>query len=377
MEQDRLGLSQDSFRLHKKEILETLVDLVSYYQGELNDIRAQNPRALWPRLISDYYNAKIATLSSSPEYWQGYSESLNSMRGDPTANMRAAIALLPRSCRWRVSESRQGANRTTIYVIVDYTSIQQSADVETVLSGATARRSLRQTILQFVLVGNPQLVARVMRVEKGDVFWPIPSLSFDEASQLAIPVMLDRKLRPRIAPPIDRTTDTDGSEWLVINLPTYQGPLVGEFENLLRKHGFKPKPFEIQEGWGANKGYVLPPESWKNYRAASGVFFLDEHFESNISDLQQNGDTAAAKISIKRTGCNLVCEFVREYWTSTIGKRMTEEGCCDDPFFFTYWDEGGGSGYQSGYWPEQATRLIYYRWLPRIGWTVVKDEPMR
>ena len=48
--------------------VKTIVDLTLSYQQELQQIKEQNPQALWPKLIDDYYKQKMGALSQKPNF---------------------------------------------------------------------------------------------------------------------------------------------------------------------------------------------------------------------------------------------------------------------------------------------------------------------
>ena len=69
-----------------------IIDLTSTYKMEIARIKSQNPQALWPKLLEDYYKDKTTVLSSDPGFWVNYS---GSVMGDPAQNIRALSGLLP------------------------------------------------------------------------------------------------------------------------------------------------------------------------------------------------------------------------------------------------------------------------------------------
>ena len=52
-----------------------IIDLTSTYKMEIARIKSQNPQALWPKLLEDYYKDKTTVLSSDPGFWVNYSGS--------------------------------------------------------------------------------------------------------------------------------------------------------------------------------------------------------------------------------------------------------------------------------------------------------------
>jgi tetratricopeptide (TPR) repeat protein len=147
----------------QKRDIKAIIDNTYSYQREVAQIKAQNPQALWPKLIAEYNDKKIAALSLAPGYWQNYTESLMGMSGDPTQGIRALFGLIPRSSKWAISETRPGAQGTTVYVTVDYPEISEAP-----IAGP---QLLKQTILNFTLSTPPTLIVAMQKVPKADVFW--------------------------------------------------------------------------------------------------------------------------------------------------------------------------------------------------------------
>lgn len=141
----------------------TVINLTDYYRGQINNIKARNPRVLWPKLIGEYVQRTIPRFLQAPSGGAAFLAMSMAMMGDPTQNIRTALALLPPSCRWSISETRRGPNQETVYVTVHYPLIAQAPII-----GA---RVLRQTILQFTLSRATGLVDSVAMVSQANTFW--------------------------------------------------------------------------------------------------------------------------------------------------------------------------------------------------------------
>jgi hypothetical protein len=134
----------------QKRDFKTVIDLTYQYQQEVAQIKAQNPQVLWPKLIGEYYKNKESTFSQE--------------------------ALLPSTCIWTISETRrerranpenlQQYNQESIYVTADYPSWQDAPLI--------GNRLLKQTILQFTVEADAQLVLGIARVAAADVYWEEP-----------------------------------------------------------------------------------------------------------------------------------------------------------------------------------------------------------
>ena len=154
-----------------------IIDLTSTYKMEIARIKSQNPQALWPKLLEDYYKDKTTVLSSDPGFWVNYS---GSVMGDPAQNIRALSGLLPPDCKWRISESRNQVvtsfldgrqhSQTVVYVEVAYPTLDTSPRVAT----GTQHWFLKNTILEFKVDSAGGLVTEVATVPKADTFWTKP-----------------------------------------------------------------------------------------------------------------------------------------------------------------------------------------------------------
>ncbi len=141
----------------------TVINLTDYYRGQINNIKARNPRVLWPKLIGEYDQRTIPRFSEAPSGGAAFLAMSMAMMGDPTQNIRQALALLPPSCKWSISETRRGPSLETVYVTVLYPKIAHAPII--------GPRLLRQTILQFTLSRATGLVDSVAMVSQANSFW--------------------------------------------------------------------------------------------------------------------------------------------------------------------------------------------------------------
>lgn len=160
----------------QKRDLRTVIGLTYAYQQDVAKIKAQNPKALWPKLLGEYYQGKITSFSKKPGYWQAYGETLGAMMGDPAQSIRAMEALLPPGCQWKISETRRQPvvnhwngrqyNQETDYVTVEYPSWQDAP-----LEGD---KLLQKAILEFTLDAGAQLITGMGKVSAGDAYRKSP-----------------------------------------------------------------------------------------------------------------------------------------------------------------------------------------------------------
>jgi hypothetical protein len=178
----------------QKRDFKTIIDLTLYYQQEVADIKAQNPQAVWPKLIGEYYQSHISKMSKPAEYWQSYSEDVGAMTGDPARSLRSAEELFPATCKWTISETRRQHvvsqwdgrqfEQETHYVAVDYPSWEDAPLIENKL--------LAKTIVQIVVHAGAGLILGVERVAAADTTrqepFRISSLTWNQFNDLSMSV---------------------------------------------------------------------------------------------------------------------------------------------------------------------------------------------
>jgi hypothetical protein len=309
---------------YQKGDYKTVVDLLDSDQQQIQRIKAQNPRSLWPKLVSDYYSQRVSELS----------------RGGP--------GLFRPSCKWAITEKRPGTTQgwsgqiiptTTTYVNVSYPSMADSP-----IDGAR----LKQIVLAFTVANQSGLLLSVSRVGAGDVFWPIPPLTNDEAHELALNEMADTALHLHIAlppvspaPPLPSGTP-DSQKWVAIHYPwggSHRESVHQELVNyrqFLEQNGFTVGQFDESPMGQGKKVPVIVPVSWLKYqlRGASRqypgwnmVFSVDENTDLAIENLSavQNSGAANATVKLMHNGCNVVCTFIHNAATH----RDFMSDCCD------------------------------------------------
>jgi hypothetical protein len=390
----------------QRKDLRAVIDLVEFYQGEIANIRNQNPKVLWPKLIEEYYNSKIESLSSGRERIGGL-------------ELTTALYLLRDSCKWRIAESRVGPGTATVYVVVDYPSAQDSPTAEDFSQDSRGvSRVLKQTLLKFTVSANPPLIHTINKVAKGDVFWPMQLLSTAAALELAKAdlggpdkTVVANRLHAYIEAPLaDIDSNGTSSPWYFVMLPPYDSTFlpdgawipkpsysesllneIREYQSLLIKHGLKiNRPTiapDMERGWAVQlpqewKRYQLPVEATWNRGDAPvqprySRFFLDESLEYELSDLRQTDNKATTTLKLTRRGCNPVCKLVQDYWSLKWAQDMASINPEYDGFYYTRWAGGDTNGTRGGSWPTESTLIVYYVWSPGSGWAVARTEEQR
>ncbi len=168
----------------QKADFKTVIDLSYGYQGEVSQIKAQNPQVLWPKLTKDYYDAKIATLANKPGFWEAY---MQGMMGDPAQQIRFMQTLMLPNVKWKVTETRAdhvqdsiqfgGYDRTIVYITVNYPTLNDSPFVD--------RKFLKETILEIDVNSKSQLVMTLGRLPQGDTAWDAPLMIMNTSWSLS------------------------------------------------------------------------------------------------------------------------------------------------------------------------------------------------
>ncbi len=167
----------------QKGDFKTVINLSYGYQGEVAQIKAQNPQVLWPKLTTEYYDAKIATLASKPGFWEAC---MQGMMGDPAQQIRFMQSLLLPNVKWKVTETRSddvqdsiqfgGYDRTIVYITVNYLTLNDSPFVD--------GKFIKETILEFDLNTKSQLVMTLGRLPQADTPWDAPLMIMNTSWQL-------------------------------------------------------------------------------------------------------------------------------------------------------------------------------------------------
>jgi hypothetical protein len=93
----------------------TVVDLTQYFQKEVTEIKSGNSKSVSQKLVEQYYENRIRTLSQA-QYVSG-------KPNDPTAELRTLIEFLPATCQWYfpelLSPSHSSIPVTIVYPTID------------------------------------------------------------------------------------------------------------------------------------------------------------------------------------------------------------------------------------------------------------------
>jgi hypothetical protein len=100
-------------------------------------------------------------------------------------------------------------------------------------------RRLKQTILEFAIRGEAQLIMNVGRIERGDVYWPAPNLSLEDAVKVA---------RERFSYPKLEQKDGDGRASGVIRFSGCT-PVCQVLQDKIEIH------ISVDFGWDAQNGW--------------------------------------------------------------------------------------------------------------------------
>lgn len=162
----------------QKQDFKRIFDMTFYYQTELSQMKASNPKALWEKLTAEYYESKKSGVMSRQaesltDAWARFGGALFNTPTDPSADICALMGLLIPSCSWRVSETRAqkqldqwtGRQRdiTVVYITISYPTVGKSVIV--------GNQVLKEVILAFNFDKASGLYLKNARVPKGDVYW--------------------------------------------------------------------------------------------------------------------------------------------------------------------------------------------------------------
>jgi len=185
--EDKLAVSK-FIRATQKRDYKAMVDYTYSSQSEIARIKKQNPKALWGRLLDEYYKKEISSLSDNRKLWG--SPGPAAMWG-LIESVSAAIYFLPPSCKWTILESRtQNVNsfirgsyiKTDVYIEVNYPRLEESPEIYPFMmiggniewTPEVNQKYLKQTILGITVRDEKYLVTDVYRMSKADVYWTKP-----------------------------------------------------------------------------------------------------------------------------------------------------------------------------------------------------------
>ncbi len=297
--------------LQKKDF-KTVIDLSYGYQGEVSQIKAQNPQVLWPKLTKDYYDAKIATLSNTPGFWESY---MQGMMGDAAQQIRFMQTLLLPNVKWKVTETRAdhvqdsiqfgGYDRTIVYVTIGYPTLNDSPFVD--------GKFLKETILEIDVNAKSQLVMTLGRLPQGDTPWEASLMIMNTSWQLG-------------QVPFSNTFDGHlRAEAIGGKAPYTWAPRCGSYDlskNLTKRDGLG-RPIDQR-----NVPYLMVDLD----RFPSNAFPL--HCTVTVTDGSGQTDTVGMTVPRMLTGLSDFC-FVRPPWFSRGQGRPGRPVTCIEPVMST------------------------------------------
>jgi len=154
----------------QKGDLKTLIDLSAAYQDDISKIKAQNPQVLWPKLTKEYYDTRIAQLSTKSDTALPY---LQGMMSEPDRQIRFMQSMVQPNAKWKVSETRADQardpfdgheyQRTVAYITVTFPTLNDSPFID--------GKFVKEMILEIDLNAKTQQVSTLGRIAKGDTSW--------------------------------------------------------------------------------------------------------------------------------------------------------------------------------------------------------------
>lgn len=180
----------------QKKDFKSIFDITYYYQMELSQIKSNNPKVLWQKLTTEYYESKKKVFfekkdESLTDAWILFGGELFGTPTDPIENLRALMNLLTPSSKWKVIESRKekhldrwSGREYDVYLV--YVSLGYKTLDESPLIGS---KKLKEAILSFVLDAEKGLYMRSSRAVKGDVYWELPMRELQKLIDLIIDQM--------------------------------------------------------------------------------------------------------------------------------------------------------------------------------------------
>ncbi len=125
----------------QKKDFKTVFNITYYYQAELSKIKDNNPKVLWQKLTSEYYESKKNALfkerkESLTNAWIRFGGELFGSRTDPAKNIQTLMNLLTPSSKWKVIESKKKKQYDSwsgrqfdvfvVYVSLNYKTVEVS-----------------------------------------------------------------------------------------------------------------------------------------------------------------------------------------------------------------------------------------------------------
>ncbi|MFQ6083956.1 MAG: type 4a pilus biogenesis protein PilO [Candidatus Aminicenantia bacterium] len=196
----------------KDKDFKTIFDTTYYYQMELSQIKSNNPKVLWEKLITEYYESKKnAVLKGEKKSSIFDSTSPFAFIIEPTKDIRALMNLLNPPCKWKVIETRRELKRDEssgrqydvfeVYVSLNYPKVEESPLIDSKL--------LKERIWSIYMDAKTGLYIRHYYVAEGDVYWENVPLRVLSVSWNADSLMGLSPLKIRViggTPPYNSTT---------------------------------------------------------------------------------------------------------------------------------------------------------------------------
>ncbi len=154
-----------------------IFEITSYYQNQVAAIKSKNPKVLWEKLITEYYEEKKKTFLGS----KGEDIADASLRSgaefmgaptDPMAYLRTLNGLVG-SAEWKVLESKRQRQRSEwdgriyetylVYVSFSYKEVMKSPLMES--------KFLKEAIFGFEFNADTGLYMRSYNLSKGNTYW--------------------------------------------------------------------------------------------------------------------------------------------------------------------------------------------------------------
>lgn len=157
----------------KAKDFKAIFDMANYYQEGISNIKANNPKMLWQKLINEYYeNEKKRVFRREEGFsWQSYLESsLPDIH--PATYIQALMIFLPDNSKWKVVESKKGILQDSmrversvfkVYITLTYKTAEESPLIDS--------RLFKEAIFEVIFDAKTGLYMQSSRLGNGDVFW--------------------------------------------------------------------------------------------------------------------------------------------------------------------------------------------------------------
>jgi len=158
----------------KEKDFKTIFAATYYYQMKLSEIKSSNPKVLWEKLTTEYYESeKNAVIKGEKKSSFFGSTSHFTFIIEPTKDIRALMNTLNTPCKWKVIEttrklmpdvfSGRQYDVFKVYVSLNYPKIDESP----LING----KLLKKRIWSLYIDAKTGLYIKYYYLEKGDVYW--------------------------------------------------------------------------------------------------------------------------------------------------------------------------------------------------------------